>query len=1067
MLVTVTVFGATVRTFMANPARTGKVNDIYFDGFDSTPLWVKQVFCSFRSSAVTYRGYVYICGTNGSVWCFNAVSGDDVWQYSAEGDIVSTPVISSNTVVAASSDGNIYGFTYDAFDDENEEPRWIYNTGSYLYSSPVLIGNEVYILTGYPEEKIIALNIGSGSKIKEFSVSNFGFSSIATDGNYIVVGTNDGKWHCFDKSVTDSTAWTYQADSSMRYASATIDDGKVYIPGCGKTTKVFCLDLASGGESWATEEIDKLLTSDNSNTYTIASSIALDDDRLYINYDYYDSSQSKDLSKLVCVAKSDGNVVWVSSSTGITPKGEQISSPVISDDYIYFGSGDGYIYVLDKDGNIAKKFQLSQEPISSTLCLSNGRLYVGSDNFYCFKATTTFHITEPYEDEPVYGVVQISGTVKHPVLTGYVLEYKKQNEEYWVEITSGTDNVEDNLINSWDTTDLDDGIYTLGLRANIESSEDPYSAQNQVEVNNPPLPASDLSAADNYFDDGTGILLNWTKSGDDGAGDNDVVGYKILRGTTTENMTFLTQVDSGNTFYMDSSCTVYTEYNYKVQAVDGLHLSDATNPANAIPELDGFGIDVGQGATITLQKDGLSTQVVVDTGTFSQKVWIGIKISTNYTQTTIPETYTPTDIVREFTIYPDNAVFLKPATLRLYYSDTDVQGLTEENLRIFRLNNGVWNMIVNSTPDTVANYVEASVTSFSFYRIMEYTPAPGSQPQPPLSLQAADTPLDGGGSITLTWQKSGDDGSGGNDVNAYKIYRSTDPNVTFDYITFVSSGVTSYIDTERPVYQLFYYKLTASAPDSAIDSQYSNQASAYSEADGMFVSAQNGDEVKLVANGLTTYVLIEPNGLSNDAYIGIKIPSSYPELLIPASADFTDIVREFTINPSTTQFLRNLTIKIPYGEDDIADKNEDNMRIYWGDETKGSWRIVNTSEIKTEENRVWAVIPHFSYYRIMEYIPGREGLLSKDMVYTYPNPAKGDWVYFKFYLGDKADVTIDVYNVAGELIAHMERQNVPAGIFSTIEWDISHIASGAYIYRIKAQSASGKKAIKKKMAIIH
>jgi hypothetical protein len=251
------------------------------------------------------------------------------------------------------------------------------------------------------------------------------------------------------------------------------------------------------------------------------------------------------------------------------------------------------------------------------------------------------------------------------------------------------------------------------------------------------------------------------------------------------------------------------------------------------------------------------------------------------------------------------------------------------------------------------------------------------------------------------------------------------------------------------------------------DSQYSNHTSAYSEPDGVFVDAQNGGTVDLIVNGSTTSVVIEPMGLSNDAWIGIKISTWYPELAMPSSANTTNIVREFLISPSTTQFLKNVTVKIPYAENDVADKNEENMRIYWGDESRGSWRIVNTSEVHDTENRVWAAIPHFSYYRIVEYVPGAESLISKDMVYTYPNPATEDKVYFKYYLGDKADITIDVYNVAGELIAHLTKENNPAGVFSVLEWDISHIASGAYIYRLKAVSPSGKKALKKKMAIIH
>jgi hypothetical protein len=105
--------------------------------------------------------------------------------------------------------------------------------------------------------------------------------------------------------------------------------------------------------------------------------------------------------------------------------------------------------------------------------------------------------------------------------------------------------------------------------------------------------------------------------------------------------------------------------------------------------------------------------------------------------------------------------------------------------------------------------------------------------------------------------------------------------------------------------------------------------------------------------------------------------------------------------------------------------------------------------------------------RIMGYVPGSEELLSESKVYTYPNPAKGDKLSFKYYLGSKADVKVDVYNVAGQLIAHFEKDNNPAGLASEFEWNMQNIASGVYIWRIEARSGNETKAIKKILAIIH
>jgi len=339
-----------------------------------------------------------------------------------------------------------------------------------------------------------------------------------------------------------------------------------------------------------------------------------------------------------------------------------------------------------------------------------------------------------------------------------------------------------------------------------------------------------------------------------------------------------------------------------------------------------------------------------------------------------------------------------------------------------------------------------------------------NSPRAPANLTASDTPFDGGGSLSLFWNKSPDDGAGSNDVTAYRIFKGTSA-ASCNLLEQVTKGTTAYIDTACPVYTTFYYVLTAL--DQTSESGYSTSASAFSQVDGVEINPANGGTVTLTSGGMTTEVVIEPGGLSERAWIGILIPQSPPDSGIPASAKDTKIVREFGITPATVRFLKPVTLKLPYRAQDIVSMKRENLRMYWWDTARNEWRIVNTSDPNSDNEHVCAVVPHFSMYRIMAYAPGNEPLLQDDRVYVYPNPAKGDRLSFKFYLGDKADVTVDVYNVAGELIAHLEKADCPAGLVSEIEWNIADIASGAYVFRLEAKAASATKAIKKKLAIIH
>ena len=142
----------------------------------------------------------------------------------------------------------------------------------------------------------------------------------------------------------------------------------------------------------------------------------------------------------------------------------------------------------------------------------------------------------------------------------------------------------------------------------------------------------------------------------------------------------------------------------------------------------------------------------------------------------------------------------------------------------------------------------------------------------------------------------------------------------------------------------------------------------------------------------------------------------------------------------------------------------ENLRLY---SLNGSnWQLVDTSRPDTQAKKVSAEVMHFSTFTIMAYLPSGE-LLNADEVYTYPNPAKGSTLTFKFRPAYKTFVKIDVYNIAGEKVAKFERADCPAGVVSEIPWNIENIASGVYQYRVEAASASGTKSVMKRLAVIH
>ncbi|MGQ9731749.1 MAG: S8 family serine peptidase [Candidatus Zipacnadales bacterium] len=78
-------------------------------------------------------------------------------------------------------------------------------------------------------------------------------------------------------------------------------------------------------------------------------------------------------------------------------------------------------------------------------------------------------------------------------------------------------------------------------------------------------------------------------------------------------------------------------------------------------------------------------------------------------------------------------------------------------------------------------------------------------PAPVRNLRAVDTPGDQGGSITLSWQVSPDDGFGANDVSEYVVFRAVSANGPFRVQQKLAAGTETYYDTSVENHVDYYY----------------------------------------------------------------------------------------------------------------------------------------------------------------------------------------------------------------------------------------------------------------------
>jgi ligand-binding sensor domain-containing protein len=113
-----------------------------------------------------------------------------------------------------------------------------------------------------------------------------------------------------------------------------------------------------------------------------------------------------------------------------------------------------------------------------------------------------------------------------------------------------------------------------------------------------------------------------------------------------------------------------------------------------------------------------------------------------------------------------------------------------------------------------------------------------------------------------------------------------------------------------------------------------------------------------------------------------------------------------------------------------------------------------------------------SLSRVAADVSGPDPTFKLGEVYSFPNPAKrGKWPTIHFESGIADRVEINIYDIAGELIHSLEITDKPEVINNKYAyeygWNVSNIASGVYIYLIRAKK-SGEKEIKvvKKLAVV-
>lgn len=291
-----------------------------------------------------------------------------------------TPSTSASySLFFGSNDNNVYGV------DDSGHPLWPpFTTGSYVDSSPIIVGDTIYV--GSQDAHVYGIDARTGLPVCNFAMGARTVSSPVYSNGLIYIGSQDHYVYAFTPNC--QVKWKTLVSEAID-ASAAVSDGVVYI--CSRDNHIYALRADKGSLLWMHPAGSSTPFVENSTVYVGSGNglYALDArtgaekwvfsrgssfNSPFVMSNVVYAATGDDKARLYAVHTNDGSVVWSFQAEGAVD-----SLPRVVNGIIYIGSEDkpGHVYAIrSEDGSLLWKRQVPGEVYTSVI-YANGVLYFG------------------------------------------------------------------------------------------------------------------------------------------------------------------------------------------------------------------------------------------------------------------------------------------------------------------------------------------------------------------------------------------------------------------------------------------------------------------------------------------------------------------------------------------------------------------------------------------------------------------------------------------------------------------------------------------------------------------
>ena len=244
-------------------------NELWQDSYEAeAPRGGASNFPGPRSSPAVADGKVVTLGVQGTLCCYDAQSGQQLWRKDAfENEVPifyvgTSPIIVEGMVIAQLGGEEAGGII--AYDLAGGDERWQWTEDSPSYGSPVLMnidGEQVLITPTH--QKLVAIGVNDGKTRWEmpFEQGRYNTFTPVVDGNLVIVaGPGTGvtafrlsKRGGAEQSLSEERVWQ-NTDNSLQFNSPVLKDGMLF--GLSNAGQLFCINIRDGEQTAWTAPIN-------------------------------------------------------------------------------------------------------------------------------------------------------------------------------------------------------------------------------------------------------------------------------------------------------------------------------------------------------------------------------------------------------------------------------------------------------------------------------------------------------------------------------------------------------------------------------------------------------------------------------------------------------------------------------------------------------------------------------------------------------------------------------------------------------------------------------------------